>query len=256
MAPRRDHRLPTDISPTKAEMGRRAAAHVVATLERILAGQKRARVVFACAPSQDDFLAQLIAQAAGRIDWSRLDGFHMDEYIGLPAKHPANFRTYLRQHLLDHVELGSFSEIHGEAEDLAAEALRYAALLAAAPIDLICLGIGENGHIAFNDPPVADFADPLRVKAVQLDHACRQQQQNDGCFPSLETVPTQALTLTIPVFLEAKHLSVVVPGLRKAQAVAAACQGPITTKCPASILRTHPQVRLFLDAFSALQLRT
>ena len=246
--------IPTDVSPSREELGRRAAAHVVKLLQGILAAQPRARVVFACAPSQNEFLAALITQSQGVIDWSHVDGFHMDEYIGLRAKHPASFRTYLRQHFLDHVPLGSFAEIHGEATDTAAEAARYTTLLSAAPIDLICLGIGENGHIAFNDPSVADFEDPQLVKVVQLDHACQQQQLNDGCFATLADVPKQALSLTIPVFRQAQHLSVVVPGMRKAQAVAAACLGPLTTKCPASILRTHGSVRLFLDEFSALQL--
>lgn len=235
-------------------MGQQAAAHVCALLARTLALQPRARVIFACAPSQNEFLAELILQSRGAVDWSRVDGFHMDEYIGLGAKHPASFRTYLRRHLLDHVALGGFAEIQGEAPDPAQEAARYTHLLTAAPIDLICLGIGENGHIAFNDPPVADFDDPQGVKVVHLDHACRQQQLNDGCFATLAEVPRQALSLTIPVFRQARHLSVVVPGMRKAQAVAAACLGPLTPKCPASILRTHPSVRLFLDEFSALQL--
>ncbi|PAZ03081.1 MAG: glucosamine-6-phosphate isomerase [Opitutia bacterium AMD-G3] len=252
---RPDHPIPTDVRRTRAEMGRRAAEHVVTILAQTLAAQPRARVVFACAPSQNEFLAELISQSQGLIDWARIDGFHMDEYIGLGAKHPAGFRTYLRRRLLDHVRLGSFAEIHGEAADSAQEATRYAAMLAAAPIDLICLGIGENGHIAFNDPPVADFDDPVRVKVVDLDHACRQQQLNDGCFASLADVPPKALSLTIPVFRQARHLSVVVPGMRKAQAVAAACLGPLTPKCPASILRTHPSVRLFLDEFAALQLK-
>ncbi len=246
--------LPTDVSPTRAEMGRRAAAHVIQQLQATLAHQARARVIFACAPSQNEFLAELSTQSACTIDWSRIDGFHMDEYIGLGPKHPASFRTYLRQHFLDHVQLGSFAEIQGEAADAGHEAARYATLLATAPIDLICLGIGENGHLAFNDPPVADFDDPLLVKVVHLDHACRQQQLNDGCFATLADVPKEALSLTIPVFRHARHLSVVVPGLRKAQAVASACLGPLSTKCPASILRTHPSVRLFLDEFSALQL--
>lgn len=249
-----DQPIPMDVRRTRGEMGQEAAAHVCALLTRILAQQPRARLVFACAPSQNEFLTELILQSRGTVDWSRVDGFHMDEYIGLGAKHPASFRTYLRRHFLDHVALGSFAEIRGEAADPAQEATHYAGLLAAAPIDLICLGIGENGHIAFNDPSVADFDDPRSVKVVQLDHACRQQQLNDGCFATLAEVPKQALSLTIPVFRQARHLSVVVPGMRKAQAVAATCLGPLTPKCPASILRTHPSVRLFLDEFSALQL--
>ena len=249
--PSADRPLPTDISPTRAEMGRRAAAHVVGLLRETLAAQTRARLVFACAPSQDQFLAELRQQSAGQVDWSRVDAFHMDEYIGLAADHPASFRTYLRAHFMDHLQVGSWSQIRGEATDPSAEARRYAALLAAAPIDLICLGIGENDHIAFNDPPIADFDDPVLVKVVELDDACRRQQVNDGCFPSLDDVPTHALSLTIPVFRRAKQLSVVVPGPRKAAAVAATLTGPISTACPASILRTHPAARLFLDAASA-----
>jgi glucosamine-6-phosphate deaminase len=248
--------LVPDVSPTRAELGRRAAAHVFALLTRTLALQPRARVVFACAPSQDEFLAELVALTRREgFDWSRVDAFHMDEYLGLERTHPASFRAYLRRHLLDHVSPGSFSELRGEAQDARGEAERYAALLAAAPIDLICLGIGENGHIAFNDPPVADFDDPVRVKVVELDHACRQQQVNDGCFATLAEVPTHALSLTIPVFRQARQLSVVVPGERKAAAVAATCRGPLGTACPASILRTHPAVRLFVDTDSASQLK-
>ncbi len=244
--------LVPDVSPSRAELGRRAAAHAHGVLRRALATQARVRVVFACAPSQDEFLAGLVAATRREaFDWSRVDAFHMDEYLGLGPTHPAGFRAYLRRHLLDHVVPGSFSELRGEAADARAEAARYAELLSAAPIDLICLGIGENGHIAFNDPPVADFEDPAVVKVVELDQACRRQQVNDGCFPALDAVPTHALSLTIPVFRQARQLSVVVPGVRKAQAVAATCRGRLATACPASILRTHPAVRLFVDADAA-----
>ncbi len=245
-------KLAVDIAPSRDEMGAQAARYVMATLVATLASQARARVVFACAPSQDEFLAALTQEP---LDWSRVDAFHMDEYLGLGAtSHPASFQNYLEQHFLRHVKIGSLAALNGESSDPEKEALRYAQLLAAAPLDLICLGIGENGHIAFNDPPVADFDDPALVKVVALDHACRQQQVNDGCFRTLTAVPLRALTLTIPVFRSAKALSIVVPGLRKAQAVASTCHGPVTTKCPASILRTHPRARLFLDTFAALQL--
>ena len=243
--------IPTDVSPSRDELGRRAAAHVVKLLQGILATQPRARVVFACAPSQNEFLAALITQSQSVIDWSHIDGFHMDEYIGLGPKHPASFRTYLRQLFLDHVQLGSFAEIQGEAADAGHEAARYATLLATAPIDLICLGIGENGHLAFNDPPVADFDDPALVKGVALDEACRRQQVNDGCFPTLADVPLHAFTLTISIFRQAKRLSVHVPGPRKADAVRATVQGPITTACPASILRLHPDATLYIDSAAA-----
>lgn len=242
------------IFPDRPALGQAAAAHVCALLERTLRAQAQARVVFACAPSQDEFLAALVTAACGLIDWSRVTVFHMDEYVDVPAIHPASFRHYLQTHLLNHITPIAFHALGGDAADPVAECRRYGALLDAAPIDLICLGIGENGHIAFNDPPVADFNDPAAVKIVELDGACRQQQVNDGCFPALAAVPTHALTLTIPVFRCAKALSVVVPGPRKAAAVRAALREAISTECPATILRTHPATTLFLDRASAAQL--
>lgn len=235
-------------------MGQVAATHVCATLERVLRNQTQARVVFACAPSQDEFLAALIPTSKDRVDWRRVTVFHMDEYVGIAAAHPASFRSYLGQHLLSAITPAAFHPIGGDAPNPSAEATRYAALLDAAPLDLICLGIGENGHIAFNDPPVADFEDPVSVKIVQLDDACRRQQVNDGCFPNLAAVPTHALSLTIPVFRRARHLSVVVPGPRKAAAVRTTLRDAVTTTCPATILRTHPAATLFLDRASAAQL--
>jgi glucosamine-6-phosphate deaminase len=175
----------------------------------------------------------------------------MDEYVGLSASHPASFRRYLHEHLLQHIQPGGFNPIGGDAPDAAAECRRYSALLDAAPIDLICLGIGENGHIAFNDPPVADFDDPVSAKIVELDLTCRQQQVNDGCYPNLDAVPKHAISLTIPVFRRAKNLSVVVPGPRKAAAVRATLRDPRSTACPATILREHPSATLFIDQASA-----
>jgi glucosamine-6-phosphate deaminase len=240
-------------SPDRATMGRAAATHACGVLEKLLAAQPRARVIFACAPSQDEFLENFVRQSR-RLDWSRITVFHMDEYVGLAATHPASFRNYLEAHLLRHVTPGAFHPIGGDAPDATAECRRYAVLLDAAPIDLICLGIGENGHIAFNDPPVASFDDPVSAKIVELDHTCRQQQVNDGCYPTLAAVPTHAISLTIPVFRRAKNLSVVVPGPRKAAAVRAALRDAISTACPATILRQHPAVTLFLDQASASQL--
>ncbi|MEY2880276.1 MAG: hypothetical protein RLZZ15_2656 [Verrucomicrobiota bacterium] len=242
------------IFPDRPAMGRAAAEHACAILEATLRTQPRARAIFACAPSQNEFLAALVPLARGRIDWSRVTIFHMDEYVGIAATHPASFRNFLREHLLAHVTPGEFHPIGGDAPDTAAECRRYAALLDAAPIDLICLGIGENGHIAFNDPPVADFNDPTSIKVVELDLTCRQQQVNDGCFPTLAAVPTHALSLTIPVFRRAKKLSIVVPGPRKAAAVRATLRDPIATACPATILREHTAATLFLDRASAAQL--
>ena len=243
------------IHADRPAMGRAAAEHVVALLESILASQSAARVIFACAPSQDQFLEALIRLSDSRIDWSRVTAFHMDEYVGLSAAHPASFRSYLHKNLLSKVAVARFHPIAGEASNASEECARYAALIEAAPIDLICLGIGENGHLAFNDPPVADFGDSVFAKVVELDSACREQQVHDGCFPRIEDVPRHAITLTLPVFLRAKHLSVVVPGERKAEAVQRSVQGPITTECPGSLLQTREQVTLFIDQAAAARLR-
>jgi glucosamine-6-phosphate deaminase len=178
----------------------------------------------------------------------------MDDYVGFAADHPQSFRRYLRAHLLGHVAVGAFHPLPAERPPAVACAA-YAALLAAAPIDLICLGIGENGHLAFNDPPVADFDDPALVKVVALDEACRRQQVNDGCFPTLPDVPTHALTLTLPVFRDAHRLSVHVPGPRKAAAVRATLRDPRSSACPATLLRDHPDATLYVDAAAAAELR-
>lgn len=242
------------IYTTRAEAGMAAAAHVNELLGSILSKQREARVIFACAPSQNEFLAALTGPLKHAVDWKRVVAFHMDEYLGLDAQHPASFRHYLHTHFLSRVEVGTFHPIRGEVAPRE-ECARYTALIDEAPIDLVCMGIGENGHLAFNDPPVAHFEDPARVKVVELDAMCRQQQVNDGCFPALQDVPLHALTLTLPVFRAARHLSVVVPGPRKAAAVAAACGGPVSTACPASLIQCREDVRLFLDAESAALLQ-
>lgn len=243
------------IHPDRPAMGKAAAAHVVTILSRILEQKGAARVIFACAPSQDQFLESLLSLSAAKIDWKRVTAFHMDEYVGLSASHSASFRNYLYKHLLSKITVGQFHPILGESSDPEAECMRYAALIDAAPIDLICLGIGENGHLAFNDPPVANFHDAAAAKVVELDPICRQQQVNDGCFDAFDAVPKKAITLTLPVFRNALNLSVVVPGERKAAAVQATCLGPIHTDCPASLLRTRQNATLFLDKASAAGLR-
>lgn len=243
------------IHSDRPAMGQAAAENVVALLETILASQETARVIFACAPSQDQFLEALIRLSASSVDWTRVTAFHMDEYVGLTAAHPASFRSYLQTQLLSKVAIRRFHPIGGEAANPAEECARYAALIEEAPIDLICLGIGENGHLAFNDPPVADFADSVSAKVVELDGACREQQVHDGCFARIEDVPRHAITLTLPVFLQAKHLSVVVPGERKAEAVQRSVQGPVTTGCPGSLLQTRGAVRLFVDRAAAALLK-
>ena len=242
-------RLSVNVFSDRAGMGKAAAEQAAAILRAAIARQGRARIIVASAPSQNELIAGL-ATAPG-IDWSRVTVFHMDEYVGISASHPASFRNYQQQHLLKLVRPAAFAGIHGEMPDPEAECARYAALLAESPVDLVCMGVGENGHIAFNDPPVADFADPKRVKVVELDDVCRQQQVNDGCFPDFNSVPRQAITLTCPTLMSGRALVCVVPGPRKAAAVAAMLDGKITTACPAGILRQHPAATLFLDVDSA-----
>lgn len=242
----------TSIYSERRLMGMAAAVRVNDEIKRVVTANGKARMVMACAPSQDDFYAALIPLVRESPElWRKVEIFHMDEYAGLSAANPQSFRHYLCDHFLDRVEVAAFHPIYGEAQDPEGEASRYAALLAAEPIDVISMGIGENGHIAFNDPPVADFDDPMRVKLVELDPVCRQQQVNDGCFPSLGEVPEHALTLTLPVFAAAGILVCIVPTVRKAQAVRDALLGPMGTACPATLLRQHPQSYLFLDADAA-----
>jgi glucosamine-6-phosphate deaminase len=242
----------TTIHADRASMGTAAAQLVQTELAHVVARQGGARIIMACAPSQNDYYAALVplARATPEI-WSRVHVFHMDDYVGLSAAHPQSFRHYLRTRFLDHVAVAAFHPLQAEETDIAAAARRYDAALAAAPIDVISLGIGENGHLAFNDPPVADFADPVRVKVVELDPICRQQQVNDGCFPTVDAVPRHALTITLPVFASAGLLACIVPTARKAEAVRATLLGPIGPACPATLLRQHPRAHLFLDQAAA-----
>lgn len=244
--------LTVEIHPDRKSLGVAAAHAVAACLHTTVETQGEARVIFACAPSQDEFFAALTsAPLAATVDWTRVTAFHMDDYVGLAGNHPQSFRAYLHRHLLNRVRIGNFHPLRAELPDLAGECARYATLLAAKPIDLICLGIGENGHLAFNDPPVANFDDPALVKVVELDDACRHQQVNDGCFPNFEAVPTHALTLTLPLFRQARRLSIHVPGPRKAPAVRATLREAVATTCPATQLRNHPEATLYLDRESA-----
>jgi glucosamine-6-phosphate deaminase len=231
-------------------LGAAAGIDVATTLRELLESHGRVRTIFAAAPSQNEVLAALAA--APEIDWARVTAFHMDEYLGLPAEAPQRFGQYLKQHLFDLVRPGkvhlidSLNRVDSECE-------RYAALLNESPIDIVCLGIGENGHIAFNDPPVADFNDPQTIKVVELDLACRQQQVNDGCFPSLDTVPTHALTLTIPRLMGGAHLFCSVPGPTKRAAVTRTLSGEISTECPSTVLRRHARCTLYVDRHSYVE---
>ncbi len=237
------------IYETRAQMGAAAAEATSALIRSLLAQKESIRMIFAAAPSQSDFLAVLTADE--RVDFSRIHAFHMDEYIGLAPDAPQGFGNFLRRELFSKVPFASVSYLDGCAIDKAAECRRYGALLAASPIDVVCLGIGENGHIAFNDPAAADFHDTEAVKVVELDAVCRQQQVNDGCFSSLSLVPTHALTLTVPTLLAAAHHVCIVPTSRKAAAVRNAVCGALTEACPASALRTCRDMVLYLDKESA-----
>jgi len=242
-------RLRAEILPSRPMMGLAAARAVAEAIRDLLARDGRAAVVFASAPSQTEFLAAL-GQEPG-IDWPKLTAFHLDEYVGIAPDHPASFRRFLVDRLFSHVRVAAFHGLDGQAADLAAECARYSALLRQARPALAVLGIGENGHLAFIDPPVCDFAEPKDVRVVELDEPCRRQQVNDGCFPSLAEVPRTALSLTIPYLLRVSRAVAIVPGPAKRAAVQAALQGPVTTACPASILRRHRDATLFLDEDSA-----
>jgi len=233
---------------TKQEMGAAAAERAARWLNAAIATRGEANLILATGASQFEMLENLVWQD---VDWSKVTVFHLDEYLGLPETHPASFRKYLKERFATKLpELRMFHYVNGEAADPAVECARLGDLIAAHPIDVACIGIGENGHLAFNDPP-ADFETPARVHIVMLDEACRRQQVGEGHFPTLADVPTRALSLTIPAILAARAISCVVPDRRKAEAVRCTLAGPITPACPASALRTHTNVRLYLDQESA-----
>ncbi len=239
--------LKVEVYENRKAMGTSAGYAVAAKMKELLQENQNIRMVFAAAPSQNEFLETL--KGIEGIDWSRVIAFHMDEYIGLPANASQRFGTFLCHRLFNEVKPGEVQLINS-SNAVQEECLRYGHLIEEAPIDIVCLGIGENGHIAFNDPPVADFCDQVAVKGVELDLACRQQQVNDGCFETLADVPTHALTLTIPTLLSGTHLFCMVPGATKFAAVHRTLSGPITTECPSSILRQHPDCTLYVDTDS------
>lgn len=229
---------------TRKEMGREAAREAAACMRQMLATQEEINCVFAAAPSQNEFLEHLILEEG--IDWSRVNGYHMDEYVGFDIGHPDSFNGFLTKAIFSRVPFKSVHLING-ANDCHEEAERYSRLLDGITIDITFMGIGENGHIAFNDPAVADFHDTKTVKVVELDEICRQQQVNDGCFPSFEDVPERALTVTIPKLVSAKEIFCIVPTEKKRCAVKAALTGAVTEVCPASILRTAGDVHMYID---------
>jgi glucosamine-6-phosphate deaminase len=242
-------RLAVEVHPDRPAVGRASARLVSDEIRRLLDRDGRAAVIFASAPSQNEFLAELRGDA--KIDWPRVTAFHLDEYAGVSKDHPASFRRFLQERLFDHVPVAAFNGLDGEAADLDGEARRYAELLRRERPQLAILGIGENGHLAFIDPPCCDFREPLDVRVVTLDEVCRQQQVNDGSFARLEDVPRRALSLSIPFLMRVPTAVAIVPGPAKRKAIAEALQGPVTCACPASILRRHPRATLFLDEASA-----
>ncbi len=244
--------LKLEIHPSSAAAGAAAAQAAAAAMQQL--GQRAGNigVIFATGASQIPTLRALTAMPG--LPWNRIIGFHMDEYVGMTVDHPASFRRYMRERLTSQVAMLEFNEIDGTVKDLQQFCQDYAAKLRAANPQLCLLGIGENGHLAFNDPGVADFNDPQDVKIVQLDAACRQQQFAEGWFKSLEEVSQRAITLTIPTLFRVPKLIVSVPGPRKAHIVRRTLEEPIATACPATLLRTHPDATVYLDPESAAEL--
>ena len=241
--------LKVNVYSSRSEMGAAAAGDVKAAILRALENKDMINMIFAAAPSQNEVLANLATDK--EIPWGRVNAFHMDEYIGLDKNAPQGFGNFLRDHIFGIAPFASVNYIRIDAPNADEECERYSALLRANPVDIVVLGIGENGHIAFNDPPFADFNDSKLVKSVKLDEVCRNQQVNDGCFAKIEDVPTHALTLTVPALMSGKELYCIVPAKTKAAAVNATLNGEITPECPASVLRTHPHAALYLDPDSA-----
>lgn len=241
-------KLSCRIYETRQEMGEAAANDIYRTIMELLKTKETLNMIFAAAPSQNEVLAVL--REKKDIPWERINAFHMDEYIGLSKDAPQGFGNFLRAAIFDKVPFRSVNVIDSSAEDVEAECARYTRLLEENPVDIVCLGIGENGHIAFNDPGVADFNDTALIKPAELDLVCRQQQVNDGCFAALEDVPKMALTLTIPALTRGKYMFCAVPAPTKAAAVTATMTGPVTEDCPATILRLHDNAVLYCDADS------
>lgn len=241
-------KLMCNIYDSRDEMGKAAADDAAKILCKLLAEQDEVNVIFAAAPSQNEMLSSLVAHEG--IDWSRVNAFHMDEYSGLDKDAPQGFYNFLNRAIFSKLP---FRSVHRISCDKTADKAiaEYTELLASHPCDLCLMGIGENGHIAFNDPHEADFCDKAVIKAVTLDDTCRMQQVNDGCFASFDDVPRQALTLTVPTLVSAKHIICVVPAKTKANAVKRMLTGDINEQCPATAIRNHIHAALYLDPDSA-----
>ena len=234
-------------------LGKAAAVSAAGLINAVIQKRNQAHIILATGASQFEMLRHLVQE---NIDWNKVIAFHLDEYLDLPDTHPASFRKYLKERFVDQApELRAFHFIHGDMGDPQAECDRVGELLKAHPIDVAMIGIGENGHLAFNDPP-ADFETEEPYLIVDLDEACRRQQFGEGWFPSLEAVPMKAISMSIRQILKSRHLIVSVPDERKAVAVKGAIEGDISPDCPASILQKHPNCEIFLDKASASMLST
>ena len=229
-------------------MGEVAASDICDCIKKLLAVKDEVNMIFAAAPSQNEVLASL---CESDVDFTRINAFHMDEYIGLSPDAPQCFSNFLKIAIFNRLPFKSVNYIDPSATDINAECDRYTRLLEEKPCDIVVMGIGENGHIAFNDPHVADFSDKEAVKPVGLDEVCRMQQVNDGCFKKLDDVPKYALTLTIPTLMKADYHFCIVPAKTKADAVKRTLYGAISEECPATILRTKKDCVLYCDADSS-----
>lgn len=246
-------KMKVKIYETRDEMGKGAADDIANAIKKLLAEKEEINMIFAAAPSQNDMLLHLCEK--DEIEWKRINAFHMDEYIGLSADAPQCFSNFLKKYIFDLKPFKSVNLINAAAKNPETECERYANLLKKNPVDIVCMGIGENGHIAFNDPHVAEFDDKMVVKPVKLDEVCRNQQVNDGCFESIEEVPQYAITLTIPTLISAKYNFCVVPAKTKAVAVKNTVEGEISEACPASILRNKDNAIMYCDADSSALLK-
>ena len=244
--------LTVKIYDNRKEMGAAAAFEIKERIVALLSEKAEINIIFAAAPSQNEVLATLASDK--EIEWQKINAFHMDEYIGLDRNAPQGFGNFLKDHLFGLVPFKSVNYIDITAKNPEAESKRYSELLASYPTDIVVMGIGENGHIAFNDPPVADFCDKKAVKPVKLDEVCRQQQVNDGCFATIDDVPTHALTLTVPTLMSATYHFCIVPAKTKAWAVRETLNSSIDEHCPATILRKCKNAILYLDNDSSSML--
>ena len=246
------NKLAVKIFETRDEMGAAAGSAAAEKIKELISKKGEVNMIFAAAPSQNETLAALIA--ADGIDWSKVNAFHMDEYIGLSADAPQGFGNFLKDRIFSKLPFKSVNYIYAEGESAEETCARYTKLIKENPIDIVCLGIGENGHIAFNDPWVADFNDKEVIKRVELDEVCRQQQVNDGCFAKLDDVPKYALTLTVPTLFNADYLFCTVPASTKADAVYKTVNNDINEDLPATIMRNHDNAIMYCDKDSGAQL--